>query len=58
MFWYTTLCNAEHSRVPLGSARNVLLGLARFHTLVLTLWFLVLVGLVLNRFWHYWVTLL
>ena len=50
LFWYTTLHNARTTR-----AGQVL---ARFHSLVLTVWFLVIVVLCLQAFWAYWTTLL
>ncbi|GAA2813369.1 vitamin K epoxide reductase family protein [Saccharopolyspora taberi] len=50
MFWYTTLHNIRSG--PAGRA------LGRFHSLVLTLWFLAVVVLCLQAFWDYWTTLL
>jgi uncharacterized membrane protein len=58
MFWYTTLHNVQRGHLPVGRGRPVALGLARLHSLVLTLWFLAIVGLILNTFWSYWVTVL
>lgn len=52
-FWYTTLRNLGGPAA--GGLRG---GLARFHSLVLVVWFLVIVGLILQRFWTYWSSLL
>ena len=53
MFWYTTLHNLGGRTA--GGLRG---GLARFHSLVLVVWFLVIIGLILQRFWTYWTSLL
>ncbi|MGW3352792.1 vitamin K epoxide reductase family protein [Nonomuraea rubra] len=55
VFWYVTLANAEAGRLPLaGTLRR----LARYHTVVLVLWTVAIGGLVLQRFWSYWITLI
>jgi uncharacterized membrane protein len=50
IFWYTTLHN--------DASRPVAVGLARYHSLMLTLWYLAIIALVLQAFWGYWTTLL
>jgi uncharacterized membrane protein len=55
IFWYVTLANVESSRIRLGRAGSVA---TRYHTVVLTIWMLTIVGLILQRFWSYWVTVL
>ncbi|MER5324475.1 vitamin K epoxide reductase family protein [Streptosporangium roseum] len=58
IFWYVTLANLEAGRIPLpGGARRAAFWAARYHTVVLTLWMLAIVGLILQRFWYYWITL-
>jgi uncharacterized membrane protein len=58
VFWYVTLANLEAGRIALpGSARRAASWAARYHTVVLTLWMLAIVGLILQRFWYYWITL-
>lgn len=57
-FWYTTLHNLERGHLPAGGARPAVLGAIRFHTVVVVLWYLVIVGLALQAFWSYWSTLL
>ena len=52
-FWYTTLHNLGGTAA--GGFRG---GLARFHSLVLLLWYLAVVGLILQKFWSYWISLL
>ncbi|WP_216207678.1 vitamin K epoxide reductase family protein [Amycolatopsis aidingensis] len=56
IFWYTTLHNLTHGHFSAG--RPAATGLARFHSLLLVLWFLIIVVLILIRFWNYWSTLL
>ncbi|MDR7300464.1 vitamin K epoxide reductase family protein [Haloactinomyces albus] len=58
IFAYTTLHNLEQGHLPAGGARPAVLGLIRFHTLVVVLWYLVIVALILQAFWSYWTTLL
>ena len=53
IFWYTTVHNLERGRLGEGG-RSTGAALARFHSLVLVLWFLVIVVLILQAFWSYW----
>ena len=59
LFWYTTLHNLQqgHLRIP-ALGRPLLRGVAGYHGVVLTAWYLLITGLVANRFWDYWSTLL
>ncbi|MBB3663617.1 putative membrane protein [Prauserella sediminis] len=57
IFWYTTLHNLTSGHLTPGG-RPVALVLARYHTVVLTLWYLAIVVLVFEAFWFYWRTLL
>jgi uncharacterized membrane protein len=52
IFWYTTLHNLSFT------GRPVAVGLARYHSLVLTLWYLAIIALILQAFWSYWTSLL
>lgn len=59
IFWYVTL----HNLRTVDSATSQIAGrVARFakefHAVVLTSWVLLLAGLITERFWDYWVTLL
>ena len=59
IFWYVTLANLEAGRIPLpGSVRRAASWATRYHTVVLTLWMLAIAGLILQRFWYYWITLI
>ncbi|MGW1677411.1 vitamin K epoxide reductase family protein [Saccharopolyspora sp. NPDC002376] len=56
LFWYTTLHNLTAGNF--GGGQSVGVALARVHSVVLVLWYLVIVVLVLLRFWDYWSSLL
>jgi uncharacterized membrane protein len=55
IFWYLTLYNLKLSTY---SRNPIFLFAYRHHADVLILWFLIIIGLILNRFWYYWVTLI
>lgn len=59
LFWYVTLYNIREKHLPLP-ARLRRLGsfLQRHHGDVLLVWFLIIIALILKRFWYYWSTLL
>lgn len=59
LFWYTTLHNlrAGHIRLP-KAADRVSVAARNYHGVVLTSWYLVIAGLVAQRFWDYWSGLL
>ena len=59
VFLYTTLHNLDrgHMRVPVAARRLVDAG-AEYHGVVLTAWYLIIAGLVAQRFWDYWSTVL
>lgn len=59
LFWYTTLHNlqAGHIRLP-KAADRVSVAARNNHGVVLTSWYLVIAGLVAQRFWDYWSGLL
>lgn len=52
MFWYTTLHNLKENH--LGGGRSLGVALSRFHSVVLVVWYLVIVVLILQRFWDFW----
>ncbi|MBP2478873.1 putative membrane protein [Crossiella equi] len=59
LFWYVTLHNLHHQHLPIPSGcRSTVDGLLRYHTVVLTVWYLMVVLAVLQAFWTYWTTLL
>ncbi|MEV0086175.1 vitamin K epoxide reductase family protein [Saccharopolyspora sp. NPDC050642] len=55
LFWYTTLHNLEAGNF--GGGKSIGVALRRFHSVVLAVWYLVIVVLILQRFWDYWTTL-
>lgn len=58
MFWYTTLYNLRegHIQTP-ARLKGFVAFLQRHHGDILLLWFLILIGLILQRFWYFWSTL-
>lgn len=56
IFWYTTLHNLTRGYLSMNG-RPVAVDFARFHALLLTVWYLAIVALVLDEFWYYWSTL-
>ena len=60
IFWYTTLHNLERGHLraggpPASAGRPATL--IRFHSLVLVLWYLLIVVLILQAFWAFWTSL-
>lgn len=54
-FWYVTLYNLDngHLRLPKGKATRVYGWVRRHHLDILVLWYLIIIGLILNHFWYY-----
>lgn len=51
-FWYTTLHNLETEAIPVhGKARGVVTFLLKNHTTLLVVWYLVILGAILQHFW-------
>lgn len=59
LFWYTTLYNLKegHIKTPL-KLKLVVAFAGRHHGDILLLWFVIIIGLILKRFWYYWSSLL
>lgn len=58
LFWYTALHNLPTGVIPLPARwRPGVAALARWHWAVPATGYLLVVLLVLNRFWYYWRTL-
>ena len=57
IFWYTTLRNLRAARLGPRLGRLTAL-VSEYHGVVLTAWYLVIAGLITERFWDYWSTLL
>ncbi|WP_017569203.1 vitamin K epoxide reductase family protein [Nocardiopsis halotolerans] len=59
LFWYVTLHDVRSGHLPTPRWARTSIGLlARNHTVVLTVWALVILGAVGQAFWFYWSTLL
>jgi uncharacterized membrane protein len=58
IFWYITLHNLTAGHVPTRARwKQAAAHIARYHSAILSLWFLVIVALIAVRFWPYWVGL-
>lgn len=60
MFWYTTLYNLRAGHAPKRITEKLSRPITfaqRHHGDILLLWFLVIIALILKRFWYYWSTL-
>lgn len=59
LFLYVTLYNLRQGHIKVAAKLQPASAfLQRHHGDVLLLWYLVIIGLILNRFWYYWSTLL
>lgn len=60
LFWYTTLYNLDSGNLP-GKLTNKFPRITSFarrhHAEILIVWFLIIIALILKRFWYYWSTL-
>ncbi|SFT65835.1 Uncharacterized membrane protein [Actinopolyspora lacussalsi subsp. righensis] len=57
LFWYTTLHNLGSGHIPAGPVKPVVTAVSKVHSVVLVLWYLVIVGMIMQAFWSYWSTL-
>ena len=58
LFWYVTLRNATTGMFGAKVGENrVVWAAARWHLVVLTTAVVVVLGLIADRFWYYWSTL-
>jgi uncharacterized membrane protein len=59
MFWYVTLYNlrTRNIKTPHKLTKAVAF-MQRHHGDILLVWFLLIIGLILKRFWYYWSTLI
>lgn len=59
LFWYTTLYNLREGNIdPPKRLQKTSLFVQKHHGDILLLWFLLVLALILKRFWYYWSTLL
>lgn len=56
LFWYVTLYNLRVGNI--AATKKVSEFLLRHHADILLLWFVIVLGLILKRFWFYWSTLI
>lgn len=58
IFWYVTIYNLKHDNIkPLKIIKRPTDFATRHHGDVLVVWYLVIIGLILKRFWFYWSSL-
>ena len=59
MFWYTTLFNLRTGNIKLPKKFDKAVGFAqKHHGDILVLWYVIIISLILHRFWYYWKTLI
>jgi len=59
MFWYTLLYSLKQGFISTPKALKRLVSFAqRHHADILIVWYLLIIGAILNRFWYYWSTLI
>ena len=59
VFWYTTLYNFRTGNLGTPKPWRGLINFAqRHHGDVVVVWFLIIIALILKRFWYYWSTLI
>ena len=58
LFWYTTLHNLRAGHLAPARIGSRISAVGTYHGVVLTAWYLIIVGLITHRFWDYWATLL
>lgn len=59
LFWYTTLYNISAGNLKLTKRLQPVGNFAlRWHVEILTVWYLIIIALILKRFWYYWQTLI
>ncbi len=59
IFWYTTLINLNSGRIKTPKALKKAVAFANQHHLdILVAWYVLVIALILKRFWDYWSTLI
>lgn len=59
LFWYTTLFNLRKGHIKLSKKLDgVIAFVQRHHADILILWYVIIICLILTRFWYYWKTLI
>lgn len=58
-FWYITLYNLREGNTPLPKQLLALSNFAqKHHADILIVWYLIIIGVLIQHFWYYWSTLL
>lgn len=58
LFWYTSLYNLRHGHIKLPSSWSGFVSfIQRHHVDILVAWYILIIGLILKRFWYYWQSL-
>ena len=58
LFWYTTLYNLRERNIPTPKRlKKPVAFMQKYHADILLVWFLIIIGLILEHFWYYWETL-
>jgi uncharacterized membrane protein len=58
LFWYTTLAILGTSGASTSRMHTLMAGAREYHSVFLTIWYLVIVAAIAERFWSYWSTLI
>lgn len=59
IFWYVTLYNLREKHITTPkSMRKFVSFIQKYHGDILFVWYAIIVGLIVNQFWDYWVSLL
>jgi uncharacterized membrane protein len=59
MFWYTTLYNLRTGNIKVSKKFSGINNfIQRHHGDILILWYVIIIALILKRFWYYWQTLI
>ena len=58
-FWYITLYNLQQKYILLPKVlRSAALFMRRNHGTILLVWYVIIIGIIIQHFWYYWSTLL
>ncbi len=59
IFWYTTLYNLREKHITTPKRlRGFVKFIQKYHGDILLIWYALFIGLILNQFWDYWVSLI
>jgi len=59
MFWYTLLYNLREKNIKTPkSLKSIVAFMQKHHADILIAWYMIIIALILKRFWYYWSTVL